>query len=95
MANKNRFDEYGEREIEERKLGKQTVVHDLNSSRVIMTIDGVVVLPVGAEIELTNPNVNAKVERVRLLADALTNLEEVVVCLDVRVPAEYYDPKAT
>jgi hypothetical protein len=92
MTNQAVFEEDGWRAMEERKLGKQTVVHDLNANRAIMLIDGVVVLPIGAEIELTNPNINVTVEGVRLLAGSLTNLDEVVVCLDVKVPEEYYDP---
>lgn len=63
----------------------QTLVNDLKNSRQLLWIDGVLVLPVGAEIELLNPNVSAKVVRVRLLAPALPQ-NTVRVCLDVEVP---------
>ncbi len=45
-------------------------------------------LPVGAEIELTDPNLTATVSGIRLLAgDAFTAAH---VCLDVEVPGEYW-----
>ena len=94
MANKSKFEDDGWRKIEERKLANQTVVHDLNGNRAIMMINGVVVLPIGAEIQLTHPHISVTVESVRLLAGSLTDLDEVVVCLEVRVPEEYYDPSA-
>lgn len=59
-------------------LEPYTVVHDPLANRAIMRIDGHVFMPVGGEIELTNPNVNARVTRVRLLAG-----NPAVLCLDV------------
>jgi len=69
-------------------LGETTVIHDRKRNIAIMTIEGVVVLPIGAEVELINPNLNATVVGVRLLApwDG-----KVHVCLDVDVPEEYWD----
>ncbi len=56
--------------------------------RQVMRIQGTVVLPVGAAIELTDPNLTATVTGIRLLAgDALTAAH---VCLDVEVPGEYW-----
>lgn len=67
---------------------KYTVVLDSRTGRQVMRIPGVVVLPVGAEVELRAPDVNVRVERVRLLACS----DDVAahVCLDVEVPAEYW-----
>jgi hypothetical protein len=67
------------------RLSGQTIVHDFDTQEQMFRIDGVVVLPVGAEIELVNSNVSAKVVRVRLLA-APTIEHPVTVCIDVRIP---------
>ena len=75
------------------QLGGFTVVHDRNRNRQVMRIRGVVVLPVGAEVELTEPNVNAVVEGVRLLAGS--NTLPVHVCLDVKVPGKYWGEEET
>ena len=57
-----------------------------------MLIEGVVVLPVGSEIELTHPNVNAVVNRVRLRAGVEgADQYRPHVILDVTVPQEWYD----
>lgn len=66
-------------------LVRETLVYDVKNSRQLMWIDGVLPLPVGAEIELVNPNVSATVVRVRLLA-APTPSDPVRLCLDVEVP---------
>ena len=71
-----------------RELGPITFVHDRARNVQILQIKGVVVLPIGAEVELTNPNVNAVVTGVRLLAG--NDRLPVHVCLDVDVPATYY-----
>jgi hypothetical protein len=54
-----------------------------------MWFQGVVVLPVGATIELCNPHVNAEVIGVRLLPGSTSH--PVGVCLDVKVPQEYWN----
>lgn len=66
------------------KLGARTLVFNLKENEQIFWLDGVVVLPVGSEIELMDPNVNAKVVRVRLLAGGDNVTHDV--CLDVEVP---------
>lgn len=71
-------------EAEHRTVEQRTVIHDLTGNRQVALLDGVVVLPVGSEIELTKPNVNVVVERVRFLAGP-----RATVCLDVRLPADH------
>lgn len=56
------------RRIEEPSLDGMTVIHDRERNRQVMRVQGVVVLPVGAEVELMYPNVKATVIGVRLLA---------------------------
>ena len=72
----------------ERELRPETFVHDRARNLPIMRIQGVVPLPIGAEIELVNPNVNATVVGVRLLAGS--GNVPVAVCLDVDVPELYW-----
>lgn len=67
------------------RIAGDTVVHDRKRNTQVMRIQGVVVLPLGSEFELANPNVTAIVTGVRLLAGAA-----VAVCLDVDVPGEYW-----
>ena len=64
-----------------RQLAGRTIVHNLATNQPLMQLEGAVILPVGAEIELGSPRVSARVMRVRLLAD-----EPATVCLDVHVP---------
>ncbi len=71
--------------IEKPVLDGVTVIHDRAGNRQVMTAQGVVVLPVGSEVELMNPNVNAKVIGIRLLAG-----NTATVCLDVEVPDEWW-----
>lgn len=73
-------------EIKTRKLDGVTVIHDLDDNAVIGRIDGVVVLPVGAIVELAAPR-SARVERVRLLDG-----DPATVCLDVRKISLATDP---
>jgi hypothetical protein len=73
------------------ELRPETFVHDRARNRQIMRIQGVVPLPIGAEIELVNPNVHATVVGVRLLAGS--DHVPVAVCLDVDVPAAYWDER--
>ena len=81
-------DAHGGRDIPEYGLRGKTLVFDRERQRQVMWIVGVVVLPIGAEVELMEPNVNAEVVGVRLLA--ATKSDPAAVCLDVRVPAEYW-----
>ncbi len=63
-------------------LGSYTLIHDKDDGRAVMRLNGVVVLPVGAHIELVKPDEYAYMVGVRLLApDAEDNA--VYVCLDV------------
>jgi hypothetical protein len=70
------------------QLAGRTLVYDKERDLHVMWIQGVVVLPVGAAIELSHPNVNAEVIGVRLLAGSTAH--PVGVCLDVKVPQEYW-----
>lgn len=81
-------DEHGSFVPSEYDLAEETVIHDRARNRQIMRLRGRVVLPVGAEIELTDPNVTATVIDVRLLAGGPT--WPARVCLDVKVPAEWW-----
>ena len=74
------------------ELRPETFVHDRARNRQIMRIQGVVPLPIGAEIELYNPNVKATVVGVRLLAGSAH--VPVVVCLDVEVPETYWEARS-
>lgn len=87
--NQTRRDEYGRYIPLELMLDTYTVIHDRVSNRQVMRIRGVVALPVGAEIELTDPNVSAEVTGVRLLAG--TDSFPAAICLDVKVPEEYWE----
>lgn len=71
----------GPNEYFEAGIDDYTVIHDLHRNTAIGRIRGLVFVPIGAEVELVNPNVNARVVRVRLLAGDPTTL-----CLDVMVP---------
>ncbi len=57
-----------------------------------MRIESVLVLPVGAIVELTDPNVDTTVVAVRLLAG--NTRMPATVCLDVLVPPAYWDVDA-
>ena len=73
------------------ELRPETFVFDHTRNEQVMRIQGVVVLPIGAVIELVNPNVNATVVGVRLLAGS--DRVPVAVCLDVDVPEAYWEAK--
>ncbi len=81
-------DEDGKYVVPRTELGLYTIVMDRARREVVMRIEGVVVLPAGSIIELTDPNVNATVVAVRLLAasEGMTT----GVCLDVEVPEAYW-----
>jgi hypothetical protein len=70
-------------------LDGHTIVFDRQRGLQVMRIKGLVVLPIGAEVELVDPNVNAVVKGVRLLAAAGTS--PACVCLDVEVPETYWN----
>jgi hypothetical protein len=72
-------------------LRPETFVHDRARNLQVMRIQGVVVLPIGAEIELVNSNVTATVVGVRLLAGS--DHVPVAVCLDVEVPEAYWEER--
>ena len=73
------------------ELRPETFVHDRARNLQIMRIQGVVPLPIGAEIELYTPDVKATVVGVRLLAGSAH--VPVVVCLDVDVPEAYWEAR--
>jgi hypothetical protein len=83
-----RLGDDGAWQVERVKLEGHTVVHDVVTNRAFMTIDGIVVLPVGAEIQLASPNANARIIGLRLLPGLDHN--PVTVCLDVTVPDEWW-----
>lgn len=70
------------------QLEGTTIVHDKTIGRNVLWIDGVVTLPVGAVVELHDPetltNANAPVIGVRLLCAAGSIGPQV--CIDVAVP---------
>ncbi|MCD6032230.1 MAG: hypothetical protein K0S78_4412 [Thermomicrobiales bacterium] len=72
-------------------LRPETFVHDRARNLQVMRIQGVVPLPIGAEIELYDPNVKATVVGVRLLAGS--DHVPVAVCLDVDVPEAYWEER--
>lgn len=86
---KAKFDENGVRLIEERKLEQVTVVFDVKTNNVVLKIEGVVILPLDSIIELTQPNVNAKVVGHRLLPGS--DKHPCTIRLDVEVPDEYWE----
>ncbi len=86
---RSHLNERGEYEPSTPRLGGQTIVMYRVRNKQVMRIQGVVVLPVGAEVDLIDPHVNARVIGVRLLAG--DNQTPVDVCLDVEVPAEYWE----
>lgn len=65
------------------RVAEETLVFDRVSERQVMLLDGTVVLPVGAVIELMEPGADVTVVGIRLLADG-------TVCLDVDVPREWW-----
>ena len=78
--------------MEHVELADYTVVHDLETNQSFMQLRGVVVRPVGSWIELLNPNIDVQVERIRLLAERGTGAS--AVCLDVRLPQEYWTARS-
>jgi len=67
--------------VEDVQLSGRTLVFDRSSNEPFMRLNGLLPLPVGAEIELVKPTGIALVTRVRLLAGSPTTL-----CLDVIRP---------
>ena len=80
------------REIPILALATRTLIFDNKTSQQILWIDGVVVLPIGATVELTKPNLPATVVGVRLLA-GLPGGPPAMVCLDVNVPDAWWNDK--
>lgn len=70
------------------QLSPETLVFDRQRQRQVMRIHGIVPLPIGAEIELVDPNVSARVVNVRLTAGTPTI--SAALCIDVSVPAAYW-----
>jgi hypothetical protein len=83
-----RLNRRGEYVVPSIPLAEYTVVIDRERNRQVMIIRSVIVLPIGAEVELTDPNVNAQVVGIRLSAG--DESLPPTVCLDVRVPEEYW-----
>lgn len=71
------------------ELGDQTIVVDRRRNAVVMQIRGTVVLPIGAEIELSGPGDTATVVGVRLLAEDPDQARHV--CLEVVLSSELGD----
>ena len=91
MPDPSRLNEDLEYHAPVHQLRPETFVHDRTRNEQVMRIQGVVVLPIGAEIELVNPNVKATVVGVRLLAGS--DHVPVAVCLDVDVPEAYWEER--
>ncbi len=89
MPDPSRLNEDLEYHAPVHELRPETFVHDRARNEQVMRIQGVVVLPIGAEIELVNPHVSATVVGVRLLAGSAN--VPVAVCLDVDVPEAYWE----
>lgn len=70
------------------ELDKRTLVYDRSRKRQVLWIQGAVILPVGATVELIAPHVSAEVVGVRLLIADTS--QPAQVCLDVDVPEEYW-----
>jgi len=69
-----------------RRIRNETYIHDRNRNWRLFSLKGVLVLPVGSEIELPYGPQSAIVTGVRLLS--VSGVHQV--CLDVEVPQEYY-----
>ena len=63
-------------------LGAWTVIHDAEENQAIMQLQGVVLLPIGARVELVEPSRDVYVVGARLLAPSPED-GAVYVCLDV------------
>jgi hypothetical protein len=81
-------DQHGQYVIPQVGLGGETIVHDKARNQMVMRLQGVVVLPVGATIELPESPESAEVVRVRLLSPS--DNHPAHVCLDVKVPGAYW-----
>jgi hypothetical protein len=82
-------DEQGHPIIPTVELAGSTLVVDRERQEVVMRIKKVLILPVGAIVELSDPDVDATVVAVRLLAG--TTRMPATVCLDVLVPPAYWE----
>jgi hypothetical protein len=79
-----------EREAPVVGIRARTLVFDRARQRQVMWIDGLVPLPVGTEVELSHPNVSARVINVRILASVPNVMPYLTLCLDCEVPPEYW-----
>ena len=82
-----RIDDHGAWKAVDRGLDSRTLVFDRARNQPVLWLQGVLVLPVGALIELTDPDAQAYVVGVRLLAG-----KPMTLCLDVEVPHRYWYP---
>jgi hypothetical protein len=77
-----------------RALSGETEVYDRERRRPVLRLGGVVVLPVGATVELPASSHDALVVGVRLRRDAPDGGEALTVRLEVDIPAAYWDVRA-
>ncbi len=75
-------------------LSGETEVYDRERQRPVLRLAGVVVLPVGATVELPASSHDALVVGVGLRRDAPDGGEALTVRLEVDVPAAYWDARA-
>jgi hypothetical protein len=75
-------------EVLHRDLDNRTLVFDRSENREVMWIDKLLALPIGAEIELDDSGLRAKVVSVRLVAG--TASRPMVLRLDVEAPFDYW-----
>ena len=68
MSLASRFDQHGNLQAPQVGLAARTLVYDKLRSSQVMWLDGLVVPPVGATVELTDPNADATVVSIRLVA---------------------------
>ena len=88
-----RTTEHGDDVVPTALLGDFTMVHDRARNRPVLRLQGQVILPLGAEVELGSPDVSATVIGIRLRTGSPDLPAHV--CLEVDVPAEYWDDFAT
>jgi hypothetical protein len=80
--------EFGEHIVPSVALEPYTLIFDLERQRPVIRVQGILPLPIGAEIELPEPNLSAAVVQVRLVAG--NEGMAAALCLDVRIPPAYW-----
>ncbi|HVC79674.1 MAG TPA: hypothetical protein VNL35_04130 [Chloroflexota bacterium] len=80
-------DQYGEYIVPSVALEPYTLIFDRQRQRPVLCLLGVLPLPVGAEIELSDPNLSATVVQVRLVVGGERG---ATLHLDVSVPPAYW-----